>query len=155
MAAAITQPAHVVDLIASVPTGDLEAIRTWIKRASWIESYREQWGVEPERLRERPLDACQGQEWDRSVHLAEILARPLPDDGPQPRPRDGAWLVMPFGAHCASLGDGAIRTSRRDEANHARVLGPGVVCVPEEYGYFGLSCLAALVRALYEWGVLA
>ncbi|MDP9020997.1 MAG: ATP-binding domain-containing protein, partial [Actinomycetota bacterium] len=80
--AAITQPDHVVDLIGAVPTGDLEATRTWIKRASWIESYREEWGVEPERLRERPLDACQGQEWDRSVHLAEVLARPpLPTMG--------------------------------------------------------------------------
>lgn len=59
-----------------MPTGDLEATRTWIKRASWIESYREEWGVEPEHLRERPLDACQNQEWDRSVHLAEALARP-------------------------------------------------------------------------------
>ncbi len=82
VAAAITQPTHVVDLIGAVPTGDLEATRTWIKRASWIESYREEWGVEPERLRERPLDACQGQEWDRSVHLAEVLARPpLPTMG--------------------------------------------------------------------------
>ncbi|MDP9070960.1 MAG: relaxase domain-containing protein, partial [Actinomycetota bacterium] len=80
--AAITQPDHVVDLIGAVPTGGLEATRTWIKRASWIESYREEWGVEPERLRERPLDACQGQEWDRSVHLAEVLARPpLPTMG--------------------------------------------------------------------------
>ncbi len=76
VSAAIRQPDHVVDRIGAVPTGDLEATHTWIKRASWIESYREEWGVEPERLRERPLDACQGQEWDRSVHLAEVLARP-------------------------------------------------------------------------------
>ncbi len=75
--AAIRQPDHVVDLIGAVPTDNPEATRTWVKRASCIESYREEWGVEPERLRERPLDACQGQEWDRSVYLAEVLARPL------------------------------------------------------------------------------
>ncbi len=38
--------------------------------------------MEPERLRERPLGACQGQEWDRSVHPAKVLARPpLPTMG--------------------------------------------------------------------------
>jgi hypothetical protein len=77
VSAAITQPDHVVDLIGAVPTGDREATGMWIKRASWIESYREEWGVEPERLRERPLDACQGQEWDLAVRLSEVLARPL------------------------------------------------------------------------------
>jgi conjugative relaxase-like TrwC/TraI family protein len=77
VSAAITQPDHVVDLIGAVPTGDREATGMWIKRASWIESYREEWGVEPERLRERPLDPCQGQEWDLAVRLSEVLARPL------------------------------------------------------------------------------
>ncbi len=51
VAAAITQPDHVVNLIGVVPIGDPEATRTWIKRASWIESYRDEWGVEPEQLR--------------------------------------------------------------------------------------------------------
>ena len=82
LTAAIRQSDHVVDLIGPVPRDAPEATRTWIKRASWIESYREEWSADPERLRERPIDACQGQEWDRSVHLAEVLARPpLPTMG--------------------------------------------------------------------------
>ncbi|HSH60711.1 MAG TPA: AAA family ATPase, partial [Acidimicrobiales bacterium] len=57
--AAIIQPDHVVGLIGPVPTRTPEATRSWINSAARIEAYREEWAVAPERLRERPRDACQ------------------------------------------------------------------------------------------------
>jgi hypothetical protein len=75
IAAAITQPAHVVDLIGHVPTNNPDAVRLWTSRASRIEAYREEWGVQPGRLRERPLDTCQGRAWDEAVRTAEMIAR--------------------------------------------------------------------------------
>ncbi len=73
--AAITQPAHVVAIIGSVPTTSPEATRSWISSAARIEAYREEWEVAPERLRERPFDACQEQAWEAAVRTTEILAR--------------------------------------------------------------------------------
>ncbi len=73
--AAITEPAHVVAIIGSVPTTSSEATRSWISSAARIESYREEWGVAPERLRERPGDDCQEQAWEVAVRTTEILAR--------------------------------------------------------------------------------
>jgi hypothetical protein len=74
--AAITQPDHVVDLIGPVPTGRPEATRSWINSGGRIEGYREEWAVAPERLRQRPGDACQEQAWQVSVRTSELLARP-------------------------------------------------------------------------------
>ena len=76
--AAVTQPDHVVGLIGVVPRGDPEAMERWVTSAGRIEAYREEWGVDPERLRERPMDRCQGQAWDADVHITEMLARPAP-----------------------------------------------------------------------------
>jgi capsid protein len=76
--AAITQPAHVVDIIGAVPTDSPEATRRWINSAARIEAYREEWAVAPERLRERPWDACQQRAWDEAVRTTELLARPVP-----------------------------------------------------------------------------
>jgi conjugative relaxase-like TrwC/TraI family protein len=76
--AAITQPDHLLDIIGSVPTNTPEATRSWINSAARIEAYREEWAVAPERLRERPRDACQERAWDVAVRTTELLARPVP-----------------------------------------------------------------------------
>ncbi len=76
--AAIAQPAHVIDIIGAVPTDSPEATQRWITSAARIEAYREEWAVAPERLRERPWDACQAKAWEASVRTTELLARPLP-----------------------------------------------------------------------------
>ena len=39
------------------------------------QAYCEEWGVAPERLEDRPGDACQEQAWDAAVHTAQLLAR--------------------------------------------------------------------------------
>ncbi len=76
VAAAITQPGHVVDLIGAVPTDNPASLQRWTNTAGRIEAYREEWGVAPDQLRERPLDACQARDWDVAVHMSEMLARP-------------------------------------------------------------------------------
>jgi conjugative relaxase-like TrwC/TraI family protein len=73
--AAITQPGHVVGLIGPVPTSSPEATRLWTSMAGRIESYREEWAVPPEGLRQRPWDACQEQAWEAAVHTPNLLAR--------------------------------------------------------------------------------
>ena len=77
VAAAITQPDHVVDLIGAVPADNPAALLRWTNMAGRIEAYREEWDVEPDQLREPPLDVCQARDWDVAVHASEMLARPL------------------------------------------------------------------------------
>ncbi len=79
--AAITQPDHVVAIIGSLPTNNPEAAKRWINSAARIEAYREEWAVAPERLRERPRDACQERAWDVAVRTTELLPRPVPRRG--------------------------------------------------------------------------
>ncbi|HSH59995.1 MAG TPA: hypothetical protein VK988_10210, partial [Acidimicrobiales bacterium] len=79
--AAITQPDHVVAIIGSVPTHNPEAAERWINSSARIEAYREEWAVAPERLRERPRDACQERAWGVAVRTTELLARPVPGRG--------------------------------------------------------------------------
>ncbi len=43
--------------------------------AGRMEAYREEWGVPPERLFQRPWDACQEQAWETAVHSATLLTR--------------------------------------------------------------------------------
>ncbi len=86
--AAITQPDHVVAIIGSVPTNNPEATRSWINSAARIEAYREEWAVAPERLRERPRDACQKRAWDVAVRTTELLADRCPDGA-----WSGAWIT--------------------------------------------------------------
>jgi hypothetical protein len=76
VAAAITQPDHVLDLIGAVPTDDPPSLQRWTNMAGRIEAYREEWGADPDRLGERPLDHCQAQHWDTAIHTAQVLARP-------------------------------------------------------------------------------
>ncbi len=79
--AAITQPDHVVAIIGSVPTNNPGAAKRWINSAARMEAYREEWAVAPERLRERPRDACQERAWGVAVRTTELLARPVPGRG--------------------------------------------------------------------------
>ncbi len=65
------------NIIGPLPTAP-HITRSWIRAAARIEAYREKWGVEPQRLRERPLDACQEQGWKTAVRTAELLARRAP-----------------------------------------------------------------------------
>jgi hypothetical protein len=89
--AAITQPVHVVDIIGAVPTDSPEATRRWINFAARIEAYREEWAVAPERLRERPWDACQQRAWDRRTHHRTPGPTGAGTHGRAERgPRDGA-----------------------------------------------------------------
>jgi hypothetical protein len=74
--AAVTRPDHVVELIGEPPAGDPDEVQRWTNLAGRIEAYREEWGVEPDRLAERPLDRCQAQHWDTAIHAAQVLARP-------------------------------------------------------------------------------
>ena len=84
VAAAITQPDHVVDLIGAVPSHNGDAVERWTSLAGRIEAYREEWSVEPERLTERPRELCQGQAWEAAVHTAQLVSEP-----PAPVPERG------------------------------------------------------------------
>jgi hypothetical protein len=74
--AAVTRPDHVVDVIGAPPAGDPDEVQLWTNLAGRIEAYREEWGVDSDRLGERPLDRCQAQHWDTAIHAAQVLARP-------------------------------------------------------------------------------
>ncbi len=71
---AIASPEHLLRVIGPVPAS-AEAIRLWTSMAGRIESYREEWGVEPDRLRERPHDVVQEEAWEAAVRSAELLSR--------------------------------------------------------------------------------
>ncbi|MGH3369656.1 MAG: hypothetical protein ACRDPR_06620 [Nocardioidaceae bacterium] len=43
--------------------------------ASTIEAYREQWGVDPDELRQPPVDGVQYREWSAAVHTPEMVNR--------------------------------------------------------------------------------
>ncbi len=76
VAAAITQPDHVVGLIGAVPSDNPASLQRWTNMAGRIEAYREEWGVAPERLTERPRDLCQGRAWEAAVHTAQLVRVP-------------------------------------------------------------------------------
>jgi hypothetical protein len=76
LTAAVGSPDHLVDLLGAVPGEGSSGRDMWVSVAGRIEAYREEWGVAPEGLRERPPDACQGRAWDEAVHTAEMLMRP-------------------------------------------------------------------------------
>jgi hypothetical protein len=77
VAAAVTQPDHIVDILGAPPSTDARgAVGRWMAMAGHIEAYREEWGVEPQRLTERPRDLCQGRAWEAAVHAAQLLSEP-------------------------------------------------------------------------------
>lgn len=66
--AAEQQPAHVVDLLGACPE-DADQTARWIARASRIESYREEWDIDPSELQVRPTDRTQVRGWQDSVGM--------------------------------------------------------------------------------------
>lgn len=48
---------------------------TWARMAEQVEVYRESWGVEPDDLRQPPVDGIQHREWAAAVRPAEMRAR--------------------------------------------------------------------------------
>lgn len=72
--AALAQPDHLVELLGPLPD-DAVARTTWTRMAGRVEAYREQWGVEPDELRESPIDGVQYREWSAAVHTVEVLSR--------------------------------------------------------------------------------
>ncbi len=76
VAAAVTQPDHVVELIGPAPAGDPDEVQRWTNLAGRIEGYREHWGVEPDELLTRPVESCQAQEWDLAIETTRVLMPP-------------------------------------------------------------------------------
>ncbi|HEV2070644.1 MAG TPA: AAA family ATPase, partial [Acidimicrobiales bacterium] len=74
--AAATQPSHVVDIIGAKPS-EPDLGSRWTELAGRIEAYREEWGVEPSQLWERPRGHVQGREWDFSIQAVKVLAGQL------------------------------------------------------------------------------
>jgi conjugative relaxase-like TrwC/TraI family protein len=78
------QPEHLVELLGPAP-GDIEGRLRWHARASRIEAYREEWGIEPDELRTSPRDSIQYREWERAgfgaLDLARRLEAPVVDHG--------------------------------------------------------------------------
>jgi hypothetical protein len=73
----VTQPDHIVDILGAPPSTDARgAVGRWMAMAGHMEAYREEWGVEPQRLTERPRDLCQGRAWEAAVHAAQLLSEP-------------------------------------------------------------------------------
>ncbi|MDP8969540.1 MAG: AAA family ATPase, partial [Actinomycetota bacterium] len=75
--AAATQPSYVVDIVGAKPSQPDFSDR-WTELAGRIEAYREEWGVEPSQLWERPRDHVQAREWDVSIQAVRVLAGQLP-----------------------------------------------------------------------------
>jgi len=73
-AATAEQPDHLIDLLGPVPEDD-RARAGWTQYASRVEAYREEWNIEPDRLRDPPHDAVQYREWDATVHTIELINR--------------------------------------------------------------------------------
>jgi conjugative relaxase-like TrwC/TraI family protein len=70
-AAVAEQPRHVVDLLGPFPD-DEDGRAEWARSAGRVEAYREEFGIDPEALRARPVDGVQHRQWDTSVHTIEI-----------------------------------------------------------------------------------
>ncbi len=73
-AAAAEQPDHLIDLLGPVPQ-DASARAGWTQYASRVEAYREEWGIEPDQLRDPPLDGVQHRQWDTTLHTIELINR--------------------------------------------------------------------------------
>jgi hypothetical protein len=69
-----TQPDHLVQLIGPVPE-DGAGRERWSQLAGRIEAYREHWGIQPEDIRQPPIDGTQYQEWNTAVKTVEMLQR--------------------------------------------------------------------------------
>ena len=72
--AVIGEPAHLVEILGPVPDDDAGR-RRWATLAGRIEAYREEWGVEPDRLHDSPTDGVQYREWAVAVQSIETVQR--------------------------------------------------------------------------------
>jgi conjugative relaxase-like TrwC/TraI family protein len=73
-AAVSTRPDHLVELLGPVPD-DGAGRERWSRLAGRVEAYREQWGIEPEDIRQPPIDGAQYQEWNAAVKTIEMIQR--------------------------------------------------------------------------------
>jgi hypothetical protein len=73
-AATSAAPRHLVDLLGPVPRVETDRAR-WAKLAGRVEAYREEWGIEPERLREPPVDGTQYRHWQAAVKSIDLIRR--------------------------------------------------------------------------------
>lgn len=69
-----TQPGHLVQLIGPVPEDDAGRER-WSRLAGRIEAYREHWGIQPEDIRQPPIDGAQYREWTTAVKTVGMIQR--------------------------------------------------------------------------------
>ena len=72
--AVATQPDHLVELIGPVPEDDAGRER-WSRLAGRVEAYREHWGIEPDDIRQPPIDGAQYHEWNAAVKTVEMIER--------------------------------------------------------------------------------
>ena len=72
--AVIGEPAHLVEILGPVPDDDAGR-RRWATLAGRIEAYREEWGVDPDRLHDSPTDGVQYREWAVAVQSIETVQR--------------------------------------------------------------------------------
>jgi hypothetical protein len=72
--ATATQPQHLVDLLGPAPDDDAGRSK-WVRAASRIEAYCEQWGVDAENLHQPPGDNVQYRDWEASVETAQMQRR--------------------------------------------------------------------------------
>jgi hypothetical protein len=47
----------------------------WSRLAGRVEAYREHWGIQPEDIRNPPIDGTQYQEWNAAVKTLEMIER--------------------------------------------------------------------------------
>ena len=67
-----TQPAHLVALLGPVPD-DPSARQRWATLAGRVESYREEWDVDPDLIRTPPTDGVQYREWTNAIRSVELI----------------------------------------------------------------------------------
>ena len=85
-----TQPEHLVELLGPAPEVTGPELDAWMDRAELIESYREQWNLDPDEIYQRPTDRLQLQDWEftigwvhRQIELDEraLTIAPVGDEG--------------------------------------------------------------------------
>ena len=67
-----TAPGHVVALLGPVPD-EPSARQRWATLAGRVESYREEWDVDPDQIRTPPVDGVQYREWTNAVRSIELI----------------------------------------------------------------------------------
>jgi hypothetical protein len=65
-AAVTRQPEHLVELLGPVPA-DADEAEHWIRLATRIEAYREEWAIKADQLHHRPGDHLQAAHWELNI----------------------------------------------------------------------------------------